>query len=172
MATNRKDFSSSDSNTVCRDLCSEARQRIWEKDETVEFVISGKTFKKIPPKKRSKKDKKSSDDSNSSSDKASETNVSSSNQLQQQQEKQQAQNLNQNILQQQNYYLQQQQYFTPNYQIPQQHAMCSLPPQHYNSIEPMSLNSNSQSIVQFNNNSNAQAISGENFSDCEDSAPF
>jgi hypothetical protein len=96
MATHRKDFQSSEFNTVCRDMCPEARQRIWELDQMREFVIGDKTLKKKPPKKRCKPNsdnkvddvgtsQQSNNSTNSTGNECNDTSIPMSNQLQQQQ---------------------------------------------------------------------------------------
>ena len=51
----RPDFTNDDFNIVCRELCCEARQRIWDENPSTVFNIAGKEFKKtIKPKKTTK----------------------------------------------------------------------------------------------------------------------
>jgi hypothetical protein len=42
MCTLRSDFSQAQMNKVLRELCSEARQRIWEKEPDFMFEVGGK----------------------------------------------------------------------------------------------------------------------------------
>ena len=46
MSNIRPKFVEKDFNTVLRELCSEARQRIWKKSPNTQFLINGKTYKK------------------------------------------------------------------------------------------------------------------------------
>ena len=45
MLLNKPDFKLGDFNTVCRDLCSEARQKIWQSNPEVYFEVNGKVLK-------------------------------------------------------------------------------------------------------------------------------
>ena len=56
MSINRPDFKMGDFNTVCRDMCSEARQRIWQSNPEATFEIGGRLLKAKPTKSKSAKE--------------------------------------------------------------------------------------------------------------------
>ena len=45
MANIRPKFAKQEFNTVLRELCCDARQRIWKKSSETEFLINGKIYK-------------------------------------------------------------------------------------------------------------------------------